>query len=33
MIDTMIYEIANVGLTIFFVVLLAIIVNWVGNKI
>ena len=31
--DMIINEIANVGLTILFIVLLCIIINWVGGKI
>ena len=33
MVDNIIYEIANVGLTLLFIVLAAVIINWVGNKL
>ena len=31
--DSIIYELANVGLTILFIVLVLVIFNWLGDKI
>ena len=33
MVDSIIYELANVGLTLFFIVILAVITIWVGDKL
>ena len=31
--DSIIYEIANVGLTLLFLVIALVIINWVGDKL
>ena len=33
MVDTIIYELANVGLTLLFVVIAGVVIHWVGSKI
>ena len=33
MVDTIIYELANVGLTLLFIGLVLVIFNWLGDKI
>ena len=33
MVDSIIYELANVGLTLLFIVLAGVIISWIGNKI
>ena len=33
MIDSIIYELANVGLTLLFIVLAGVIISWVGNRL
>ena len=33
MVDTIIYELANVGLTLLFIVLEGVVISWVGNKL
>ena len=33
MIDSIIYELANVGLTLLFIVLAGVVITWVGNRL
>ena len=33
MVDSIIYELANVGLTLLFIVLAGVIISWVGNRL
>ena len=33
MVDTIIYELANVGLTLLFIVIVGVVISWVGNKL
>ena len=33
MVDTIIYELANVGLTLLFVLIVGVVIHWVGSKI
>ena len=33
MVDSIIYELANVGLTLLFIVLAGVIISWVGDKL
>ena len=33
MVDTIIYELANVGLTLLFIVIAGVVISWVGYKL
>ena len=33
MVDSIIYELANVGLTLLFIVIAGVVISWVGNKL
>ena len=33
MVDGIIYELANVGLTLLFIVLAGVVITWVGNRL